>query len=148
MLRAGPLSIELAVQPENGGCPQPWVKNETCAADLRALCASTASPQNRTLLYGFSPGCPSLDPEHPVSPLHDVVNFQLIRGPYAYIGSGWQGCAPSQRYAFPPELDYDFGVPLGNCTETLPGSGVFVREFSNAVVQMACSSWEATITWR
>lgn len=121
------------------------MKNETCASDLRGLCGAVA-PQTRTLLYGFSPGCPSLNPEHPASPLHDVVNFQLIRGPYAVIGSGWQGCAPSQQYAFPAELNYDFGAPLGNCTETAPG--VFTREFSRASVQMACATWTPTISWR
>jgi hypothetical protein len=148
-----PSPSSAAVQPENGGCPQPWVRNEACAADLRALCTpphpSPPPPQqSRTLLYGLSPGCPSLDPAHPASPLHDVVNFQLVRGPYAVIGSGWQGCAPSQRYAFPAELNYDFGTPLGNCMETALGSGVFSREFTRATVQMACATWSPTITWR
>lgn len=40
-----------------GDCPQPWVKRETCKADLRAYGVNASSPmQSRALLYGFSPG--------------------------------------------------------------------------------------------
>ena len=40
-----------------GDCPQPWVKRETCAADLRAYGVNESSPMiSRALLYGFSPG--------------------------------------------------------------------------------------------
>jgi len=134
-------------QSVNGGCPQPWVRNATCAADLRALCNSTAA-QGRTLLYGWSPGCPGLNPAALEAPLHDIVNFQLVRGPHAFLGSGWQGCSPGLRYEYPPELHSDFGEPAGECAEAAPGTGVFVRHFSRATVQMDCATWTPTITWK
>ncbi len=135
-------------QKANGGCPQPWVKQATCAADLRQLCNASAPAQSGTLLYGFTPGCPSLDPSHLAAPAHDVANFQLVRGPFAFLGSGWQQCSPTLRFEYPPELDSDFGAPAGLCAETAPGSGAFVREFARATVKMDCVSWTPTITWK
>jgi hypothetical protein len=46
---------------ENGGCIQPWVRKTTCDTDLRQLCGNSTI-QSRTLVYGFSPGCPELNP--------------------------------------------------------------------------------------
>jgi hypothetical protein len=135
-------------QKANGGCPQPWVRQATCATDLAQLCNASAPAQSHTLLYGFSPGCPSLDPSHLASPQHDIANFQLVRGPFAFLGSGWQGCSPKLRYQYPAELSADFGTPASTCSESPPGSGVFVREFSRATVQMDCSTWTPTITWK
>jgi hypothetical protein len=132
----------------NGGCPQPWVKKSTCAADLRQLCNASAPAQTRTLLYGYSPGCPSLDPAHLESPEQDLANFQLVRGPYAFLGSGWQQCSPTLIYEYPPQLDADFGTPSGICAESPAGSGVFVRDFSRATVQMDCATWTPNITWK
>jgi hypothetical protein len=131
----------------NGGCPQPWVRESSCAADLRAFCNGTIPVQTQTLLYGFTPGCTSLNPANLTAPLHDVVNFQLVRGPWAFLGSGWQGCNPALKWEFPPELNADFGVPVGSCAELPRGSGIFVRNFSRASVQMDCSNWAPTITW-
>ena len=132
----------------NGGCPQPWVKKETCAADLRLLCNASAPAQTRTLLYGFAPGCPSLDPSHLTSPQEDIANFQLVRGPYAFLGSGWQGCSPTLRFEFPPELNSDFGEPAALCYESSLDSGIFIREFSHATIQMDCSTYTPNITWK
>ena len=135
-------------QKANGGCPQPWVARATCAADLRQLCNSSSPAQARTLLYGFTPGCPSLDPSHLASPEHDIASFQLVRGPFAFLGSGWQGCSPTLRYQYPAELNADFGAPASACAETMPGSGVFERQFEHATVQMDCTTWTPTVTWR
>ena len=79
--------------PLNGDCPQPWVKKDSCASDLRGLCSPTAAPQqNRTLLYGFSPGsCTGTDPSHLTEVDTDVANFLLVRGPYAFLGNGVSG---------------------------------------------------------
>ena len=47
----------------NGGksccidCPDPMVKNETCAADVRSLCSADSFAQKYAMVYGFSPGC-------------------------------------------------------------------------------------------
>ncbi len=132
----------------NGGCIQPWVRQASCAADLRQLCSASSPAQARTLVYGFSPGCPSLDPSHLASPQHDIANFQLVRGPFAFLGSGWQGCSPSLRYEFPAELNSDFGEPAGVCAEAPPGSGTFVRDFARATVAMDCATWTPSIVWK
>jgi hypothetical protein len=61
-------------------------------------------------------------------------------------GHGWLGC--SRDYAYPDELNADYGVPLGLCAETAPNSGVFVREFTKSTVQMDCATWTPTITFK
>ena len=73
------------------------------------------------------------------------ANFLLVRGPYAFIGLGWINCVPADRYAFPDALRADYGTPLGLCKETAAGSGVFVREWTKATVQMDCGSYTPTI---
>jgi len=76
-----------------GDCPQPWVKKESCAADLRAYGVNATSPfVNRALLYGFYPGsCHGVDPANLTEVDEDVANFLLVRGDYAYLG-----CVPSR----------------------------------------------------
>ena len=135
--------------PLNGDCPQPWVKPDTCAADLRGLCAASAPPQaNRTLLYGFSPGsCTGTDPTHLTMVDQDVANFLLVRGPYAFLGLGWAGCGGKAEYPA-KQFNADYGDPLGLCAETAPRSGVFRRNFTRSVVQMDCNSWTPTITFK
>ena len=133
--------------PLNNDCPQPWVNKATCASDLRTLCTATAQPQNRTLLYGMSPGsCKGTDPSHLTMVDEDVANFQLVRGPYAYIGTGWSGC--SKVFERPAQFDLDFGDALGFCSETAPGSGVFSREFTKSTVQMDCATWTPSWTFK
>ena len=51
----------------------------------------------------------------------------------------------------PPELDLDYGIPTGHCTESSAGSGVFVREWTKASVRMECGVGKygnATITMK
>lgn len=132
-----------------GDCPQPWVKKETCAADLRAYGTNKTSPfQSRALLYGFSPGsCAGVKPTDLTEVEEDVANFLLVRGDYAYLGNGWTGC--SHGYEYPAEqFNADYGTPLGLATETAKGSGVFVREWTKATVQMDCSTYTPKITFK
>lgn len=74
---------------------------------------------------------------------NDLTNFLLVRGKYSWIGYSWVGC--SHVYERPAALDTDYGVPLGLCHETAPGSGVFEREWSKANVSMDCGSWTGLI---
>ena len=77
----------------------------------------------------------------------DLANFLLIRGPFAWLGHGWNGC--SRDYPFPPEFDLDYGEPLDAvCKETSLNSGIFIREWSKAAVQMDCNTWTPTITMK
>ena len=136
-------------------CPQPLVTKSKCVSELRALCQTDSPAQTPTMMYSFSPGSCSGSsgrwPSHrvPIDPpqlKEDLANFLLVRGPYAYLGHGWLGC--NHEYVFPPELNEDFGEPTAVCSETAAGSGVFVREWTKASVQMDCNSYTPTITMR
>jgi hypothetical protein len=128
-------------------CPSPLVNNGTCAADLRALCNASSPVQSRALMYSFSPGgCSHVNPDALPDLANDLANFLLVRGPYAYLGTGWVGC--SRDYFLPPALSVDYGVPSGLCAETAPGSGVFTREYSRATVTMDCATWSSTIAMK
>ena len=128
-----------------GNCPQPWVKRETCAADLRAYGTNVTSPfTKRAFLYGFSPGsCHGVNTKNLSEPVEDIVNFLLVRGDYAYLGNGWTGC--DHDYEYPDLLNTDFGEPLDRAKETSPNSGVFVREWSKATIQMDCNTYTPKI---
>jgi hypothetical protein len=129
----------------------PIVRNATCAADLREFCVPAT--QNRTLFYGLSPGASSPPDKLPLL-AQDIACFQLVRSEYSWIGHGWLGTGSDEpqgffNYSFPDELNADFGAALNLCTETVPGSsGIFVREFEKATVQMKCDSFTPTITWK
>eukprot|EP00730_Choanoeca_flexa_P007323 TRINITY_DN12312_c0_g1_i6.p2 TRINITY_DN12312_c0_g1~~TRINITY_DN12312_c0_g1_i6.p2 ORF type:complete len:328 (+),score=59.23 TRINITY_DN12312_c0_g1_i6:2846-3829(+) len=121
---------------------KPW---DTCASYMRANCGPNTPPQNGTLFFGFS------RIEHheqwPLPhPTEDIAAFLLTRGPYAYIGYGWVGCADSSGsmpFTKPPELMQEYGMPLGDCTETNPG--VFQREYSRASVTLDCNQFKGHI---
>eukprot|EP01049_Picozoa_sp_SAG25_P010231 SAG25_NODE_1097_length_4023_cov_1.143221_3_plen_177_part_00 len=83
----------------------------------------------------------------------DVAGFLLIRGDYAWIGHGWQGCGqpPADEgggYPFPAEMNRDFGEPEGLCAEATPGGGVYTRSFTRAIVTMDCNSGNATVVMK
>jgi hypothetical protein len=122
--------------------PQPIVTQAHCAQDLRSLCNATSPAQVRTMMYAL--GCN--DPANLTQFDQDLANFLLTRGPYGYLGHGWKGC--SRTYEYPDALNADYGEPLGLCSETASGSGVFVREWSKATVQMDCTTWTPTITMK
>ena len=67
-----------------------------------------------------------------------------MRGEYAWMGYGWEGCIHEP----PPVVAYDrdYGEPLGRCSETIPG--VFTREWSKAIVTMDCNTFVANITMK
>ena len=127
-------------------CPGPFIgPGGSCATKLRGYCNASSVTQTRAIMYAWTPGgCGHTKPGNLTTPLADIVNFQLIRGPYAWLGFGWQGCDVTD-FQWPQELDIDFGEPLGLCAETAPGSGTFTREFEKATVQMSCETYEPTI---
>lgn len=122
--------------------PTPIIKQTSCAAGLRQHCNASSPAQTRAMMYAFNSHDPAVLPELE----QDLANFLLIRGPYAWLGHGWKGC--SRSYFFPPQLDVDYGIPSGLCRETASGSGVFIRDFSYATVQMDCNHWKPTITMK
>ena len=128
-------------------CPSPLVKQQSCAADLRALCSATSPAQTRAMMYAFGPGGCRGDPSQLVQFRQDLANFLLVRGPYAWLGHGWLGC--SRVYDFPTELNQDYGEPIDSvCRETAVNSGIFVREWSKASVQMDCNTWTPTLSMK
>jgi hypothetical protein len=128
-------------------CPEPLVHNATCASDLRNLCSASSPAQTRAMMYAFYPGGCKTDPSNLEQPEIDIANFLLTRGPHSWIGHGWLGC--SRTYEYPALLNADFGEPVDAvCHETGTNTGVFVREWSNAMVQMDCNTVTPTITWK
>ena len=105
--------------------------------------------------YGIR-GCGVHEPPY-TSNLSDigphVANFLLVRGQFAYLSTGWSGCGNSMnphQYGWNKQwLDADYGVPTDEiCRETAPNSGVFVREWSKATVQIDCATWTPKVTFK
>jgi len=114
-----------------------------CAAFFRTACAPNASEFTSALFLEYTqPGTYPL-----VAFEHDLATFLLIRGPFAWMGYAWVGCAVT--YDFPAALHLDYGQPSsGQCAETAPGSGVFSRAWSHADVSFDCNTWTPTIAMR
>ena len=107
-----------------------------CTAFLRARCVANDTLQHSAMMMNAG--------KAPADFLPNLASFLLVRGPYAWFGNAWVGCnnVPQRR----PEVDRDYGMPSGHCTETHPGSGVFRREYTRASVQVDCNAWTGTIT--
>lgn len=129
----------------SGTAAGPLVTQGSCAATLRTWCSASSPAASNAVLYGFT-GTQDKTNSTPTGFAQDLANFQLIRGDYAFLGYSWRGC--DEPIFRPPELDLDYGVPLGPCAETAPGSGVFTRDFSRSTVTMDCASWTPTITFK
>ena len=139
--------------PACGNCPGPWVRQATCAADLRTHCNATGPVHTRAMHYGIR-GCGGARGDTAAN-LSDigphVASFLLVRGEYAYLSMGWGGCATlgdEHPYGWNEQwLDADYGVPVDEvCKETAPG--VFVREWSKATVQLDCKTWTPRVAFK
>jgi hypothetical protein len=133
-----------------------------CSTWLRGVCTPNTTLNRIPLLYSFT--LPSNDVQRNctpprygvrcawpwVAPTQDLAMFLLARGPYAWMGTGWLGCHAPWEIPRPPELELDYGEPSDAiCRETIPGtSGVFVREWTKAHVQMDCGEWQGTVTMK
>lgn len=124
-------------------------KNETgqkdCALWLQEACdPSGVFGKIPTLLSFTRPSTPRRPHPAPLFPalLQDIARFMLVRGPYSWMGYGWEGCITTP----PPVVayDHDYGQPKGHCAEVSPG--VFHRSWSKAEVTMDCNSFVANIT--
>lgn len=82
----------------------------------------------------------------PVVAQNDVATFLLVRGPYAWIGNGWEGCPAAGPTPLPDDIFLDFGMPLGNLTQ--PVQGVFQREWEKATVQFDCNTYNSSFLWK
>ena len=121
-----------------------------CATRLRQQCQPGNRWHESALMYEFT-----RKKFHDPFPLpyinEDTASFLLVRGPYAWLGFSWMGCntADVAQYLRPKEMDMDYGEPIDDyCKETAPNSGVFVREWTKASVQMDCNGFKGTITMK
>ena len=140
--------------PSCGDVPGPWVRPDSCAADLRHFCNASGPLHSRAMMYGLSgtigPAATSQRSNWTtlVGLEQDVANFMLLRGDHAYLAAGWGGFP--DKIGWSEELfDADYGVPVDEiCRETADNSSVFVRRYSKATVQMNCSSWQPKVTFK
>ena len=93
---------------------------------------------DKAFVMGFSGGSNRTD----ASVERDIATFLLVRGPYAWMGDGWNGCQGVPT-PLPPQVFLDYGVPLGNTT--LVAHNVFRRQWSKAQVTFDCNSYNASI---
>lgn len=130
--------------------------NSTCLSFMRKNCGHDSPSQNGTMFFGYSryqhsqawgnASLPGQSYGSLVSPTQDLAAFLLTRGPWAWFGYGWTGCADAKHpFTRPNELDADYGVPQGFCAETAPGSGVFERRWTKADVSIDCNDFTAEI---
>jgi hypothetical protein len=115
---------------------------------MRTNCGATSPSQSGALFFGYSRSAHSQPWPLPY-PQQDLAAFLLTRGPYAYFGYGWCGCAStsgSHPFTRPAELDADYGMPVEFCHET--ATGVFTREWTRATVTLDCNTFNATIAMK
>ena len=110
--------------------------SDECALTLRQLCP--APPP--ALLVDFDDGRPALS----------MALYLLARGDYGFFGHTWAGGCQNEDGGMPPEVpnpqwhselfDADYGVPVGLCAETVPGSSqVFTRTWTRALISVDCA---------
>jgi hypothetical protein len=116
-----------------------------CAPFMARYCGANASTQTSATLMVFSTQAAYNFWPLPF-PAQDTAQFLLVRGPHAWLGYGWSSCPPPASFVRPPEVDVDYGEPLGFCAETAPGSGVWSREYTKYSVALDCASFTATLT--
>jgi hypothetical protein len=116
-----------------------------CAPFMARYCGANASTQTSATLMVFSTQT-TYDFWPLPFPAQDTAQFLLVRGPHAWLGYGWSSCPPPASFVRPPEVDVDYGEPLGFCAETAPGSGVWSREYTKYSVSLDCASFTATLT--
>jgi hypothetical protein len=105
------------------------------------MCAAGASSEfyNATTVH-------TITGDHVLLPnlAQDLATFLLLRGDYAFLGTGWSGCG--KPASFPDEFKADYGTPTGLCAETAPNSGIYSRDFTLATVSMDCNTYTPSIT--
>jgi len=75
-----------------------------------------------------------------------TAEFLLTRGDFAWIGYGFINCSGTD-WVRPKEWDADYGgIALSPCSETSLGSGVFRRQYPNAVAEWNCHTAEGSIS--
>ena len=104
-----------------------------CKKQLASAC-SPAGPKSEYTLYVAS-GNVSAKQEQ-------LASYLLTRGPYGFIGHGWQGTCDSD-YSLPSEFLQDYGTPLDNCTSI--DNITWTRRWTKATVAVSCDTLKTSI---
>jgi hypothetical protein len=139
--RCNPATGSTEHTPPTANCTQ-WMRRHCGPADdLRR-----SSFHRLALFFGFTRYAHhgDLDPAgHFPALFQDLATFLCVRGPYAWLGTGWVGCGKAGMYTRPAALDVDYGHPVGDCEEV--GDEIFARQYSKANVLIDCRNFTATI---
>lgn len=116
---------------------------------LTTMCSTgTTGPVYNSLLYLTlsTPNscCPPTRNTTLLSFAQDLVYFQLIRGPFAWIGYTWDFCAANHE--MPDGLFLNYGDPMGTCSESAPG--IFTREFEHATAVFNVTDFTAAMVMK
>ena len=122
----------------NANAMPEMISKNSCSKMVRETITSDKF-ENMPLLFGLSADKSGQF----LNVKEDVAAFQLMRGPYAWIGLGQWGMAWKSTVQFPSELKADYGKPLSNTTES--STNVFTREYSKATFTLDCNTFKATI---
>eukprot|EP00051_Salpingoeca_urceolata_P027693 m.482796 g.482796 ORF g.482796 m.482796 type:complete len:583 (-) comp22669_c0_seq1:268-2016(-) len=108
------------------------VTTAECVAKLKEFCVDSPPMWGQAQLYQVD-GADALS-----QAVQYTSEFLLTRGPYAWLGFGWQGCSSARRPR-PAEWDVDYGTPEGACKQQ-SGTNTFVREWTKATVSWDCNT--------
>jgi hypothetical protein len=120
------------------GLPSAADSADQCAAKLKGL--DHKPTQTAIVLYGDRTQGKGYNDS---TAAQAVAVFLLVRGDYWYFGLP---AANSLAVSTAQLLLTDYGMPLTNMTETVPGSFVFERVYEHAVVSFDCANFTATFT--
>jgi len=126
----------------------------SCTLQLQAACRADPVWKRLLMLFGFS----VVNRTVLAQLEQDLAFFLLVRGPYAWAGWGvwgmtWPFNAEPAHGGLPPlphgvplpdVFKVDYGVPVDDTCHELR-SGVFVRHWSRARVELDCNRFAATI---
>ena len=121
-----------------GSNPLPTSQVE-CAKTMASLC-SDASLQEKPALWSAGSHDNHLSTQ-------TVAAFMIVRGPHAWLGTGWQGCTTTPTtWQQDPLMQLDPGTPVGLCKQVKPG--VFSRQYTRGTVSLNCNSYQATLPFQ
>jgi hypothetical protein len=146
-----------------GGDSMSSQNTASCSAKLATMCGpntpahshSAVQGQWYTVNYAYV-----MPPTYGVKATNaklDVAYFLLTRAPFAWIAGGtmlgwhmshWWTENKTRRIDFhldlrPEEFNFDYGVPMGNCTQT--EEGVWSRRWTKATVTVDCNAMQGYI---
>ena len=113
-----------------------------CNAFLRKYCRSDNPNLEAAFIYEWTREAMGVHAPPAAAVMQDLARFLLVRGPFSWLGYGWEGCITEP----PPvgEYDHDYGEPNGRCVES--SAGIFTRQWTKAHVEMDCNTFVANIT--